>query len=377
MSNSLIPSQTGLTLRRTDTLISLTNKLLANTGVKGIGEMSDDELWEWWLSLSDGWKEVICFDYKKLPKENIINQLIDIDKLCISYSNNIALDDLSPLLNLKNLISLAFYDCSGEIIDLNTISKLVRLETLNLSWLVGSGGFYDYFSEIYSLDFLKNMKKLRELSFGSPYIKDLSILQELLNLETLDIYIENIEDQNFIDNLKKLRILTVKTNGLINGFNLRKNNSLDCLSLSYCGIKNINFLKSAIQLNSLILSGNHIDDIDDLCVLINLENLSVFDNNISNINPLFSLRNLKKICLGSNKITDIYVLSELIDLEYLDLRENNIFDISPLYKLTNLETLIINDNPINESFIEFFRNLNPECDIYYGEYYPPDAYRPW
>ncbi|OPH39623.1 hypothetical protein [Moraxella equi] len=55
MSN-LIPSQTGLTLRRTDTLISLTNKLLAKTGVKGIGEMSDDELWEWWLSLSDEWK---------------------------------------------------------------------------------------------------------------------------------------------------------------------------------------------------------------------------------------------------------------------------------------------------------------------------------
>ncbi|UYZ69176.1 hypothetical protein LP090_09400 [Moraxella bovis] len=39
MSN-LIPSQTGLTLRRTDTLINLTNKLLAKTGVKGIGEMS-------------------------------------------------------------------------------------------------------------------------------------------------------------------------------------------------------------------------------------------------------------------------------------------------------------------------------------------------
>ncbi|AWY20860.1 hypothetical protein LP109_03560 [Moraxella bovis] len=55
MSN-LIPSQTGLTLRRTDTLISLTNKLLAKTGVKGISEMSDDELWEWWLGIDDEWR---------------------------------------------------------------------------------------------------------------------------------------------------------------------------------------------------------------------------------------------------------------------------------------------------------------------------------
>lgn len=40
MSQSLIPSQTGLTLRRTDTPINLTHKLLAHTGGKGIGQMS-------------------------------------------------------------------------------------------------------------------------------------------------------------------------------------------------------------------------------------------------------------------------------------------------------------------------------------------------
>lgn len=36
MTHELIPTQTGLTLRRTDTLINITNKLLAQTGIKGI-----------------------------------------------------------------------------------------------------------------------------------------------------------------------------------------------------------------------------------------------------------------------------------------------------------------------------------------------------
>lgn len=56
MTHELIPTQTGLTLRRTDTLINITNKLLAQTGIKGISQMSDDELWEWWLGLDDEWK---------------------------------------------------------------------------------------------------------------------------------------------------------------------------------------------------------------------------------------------------------------------------------------------------------------------------------
>ena len=76
MTHELIPTQTGLTLRRTDTLISITNKLLAQTGIKGISQMSDDELWEWWLGLNSK-DALVYFDKHKTIDPHHTYELVE------------------------------------------------------------------------------------------------------------------------------------------------------------------------------------------------------------------------------------------------------------------------------------------------------------
>lgn len=134
MTHELIPTQTGLTLRRTDTLINITNKLLAQTGIKGISQMSDDELWEWWLSLDDKWKWLFLkyglglhlwhneynwifddsYDYQVsfdwFDKELTFVYVKAIQNLTSLYLQYNPIQDISALANLKKLKYLYLTD---------------------------------------------------------------------------------------------------------------------------------------------------------------------------------------------------------------------------------------------------------------------------
>lgn len=175
MTHELIPTQTGLTLRRTDTLINITNKLLAQTGIKGISQMSDDELWEWWLSLDDKWRFLFLrrglelelwnddwyfdenFDYQvgfdwfdkeltfvyvkaiqnltglKLSENQIqdISVLANLTNLTSLGLRDNKIQDISALANLTNLTSLDLWD--NKIQDISVLASLIKLECLNLS----------------------------------------------------------------------------------------------------------------------------------------------------------------------------------------------------------------------------------------------------
>lgn len=175
MTHELIPTQTGLTLRRTDTLINITNKLLAQTGIKGISQMSDDELWEWWLSLDDKWRFLFLrhglelelwnddwyfdenFDYQvgfdwfdkeltfvyvkaiqnltglKLSENQIqdISVLANLTNLTELYLYENPIQDISVLANLTNLTSLYLWD--NQIQDISVLASLIKLEYLYLA----------------------------------------------------------------------------------------------------------------------------------------------------------------------------------------------------------------------------------------------------
>ncbi|STY91437.1 leucine-rich repeat domain-containing protein [Moraxella bovis] len=153
MSN-LIPSQTALTLRRTDTLINLTNKLLAHTGGKGISEMNDDELWEWWLGIDNEWKFLLIrrglklklwhnkdwkfnrayhyqteFDW--LNRELVFGCLKALRKLVKINLENGKNQDLSVLTNLTQLTRLNLGN--NQIQDISSLTHLTQLRFLNLN----------------------------------------------------------------------------------------------------------------------------------------------------------------------------------------------------------------------------------------------------
>jgi leucine-rich repeat-containing protein len=201
MTHELIPTQTGLTLRRTDTLINITNKLLAQTGIKGISQMSDDELWEWWLSLDDKWKFLFLrrglklklwidddgydvgyfnenFDYQVgfdwFDKELTFVYVKAIQNLTgLDLSEN-PIQDISALANLTNLTSLYLH--YTQIQDISLLANLTNLTSLYLSD-----------NQIQDISALVNLTNLTKLYLSENQIQDISVLASLINLKYLDL----------------------------------------------------------------------------------------------------------------------------------------------------------------------------------------------
>lgn len=206
MTHELIPTQTELTLRRTDTLINITNKLLAQTGIKGISQMSDDELWEWWLSLDDEWRFLFLrqglelelwidddwyfdknFDYQVgfdwFDKEltfvyvKAIQNLTNLDL----HSNQI--QDISALANLTNLTSLGLLN--NKIQDISVLANLTNLTKL-----------YLWDNKIQDISVLANLTNLTSLGLSHNQIQDISVLASLIKLEYLDLSRNPINPQD-------------------------------------------------------------------------------------------------------------------------------------------------------------------------------------
>lgn len=150
---SLITQSTTLTTRRTDALIMLTDKLITANAVKGICQMSDDELWAWWCGLEDQWRFLLLFhglhlalwednfpdfdpDYHHqanfdwFNKDLVWKHLIALKNLTNLYLHCNEINDLSPLANLTQLIEL--YLWGNCITDLSPLSNLKKLNELNL-----------------------------------------------------------------------------------------------------------------------------------------------------------------------------------------------------------------------------------------------------
>jgi len=122
--------------------------------------------------------------------------------------------------------------------------------------------------------------------------------------------------------------------------------NLQTLELPQNQITDLSPLSNLINLRKLELAENSITDIAPLAHLINLERLYLMRNQISDIAPLESLTKLKALFLLLNRITNITTLANLTNLEELELDENDIANIDVLVHLTKLHTLDLIGNQI-------------------------------
>jgi internalin A len=191
-----------------------------------------------------------------------------------------------------------------NLTDLSIMSEFTHFKRVNV------GG-----NKISSIEFVKNMKNLKELCLGGILgynnVKDLSPLAGLTQLEELVFNANEVEDLTPIQNLTNLTHL--------NG------------------------------------GRNKIHKLEPLAKLTNLHTLYLWGNKISDISALRSLRGLSKLVLNHNHIKDISSLRNLTHLKYLWIRDNHILDFRPLESLKHLETLLGDENP---GWSDFLRNKN-------------------
>lgn len=266
-----------------------------------------------------------------------------------------------------------------------------------------------------------NYSNLTSFKLNRSYIKDLSPLNNLLNLTTLDISgngkpVNNIDgseisniDINDLCNLTNLENLQISLSRfdnfaeISNFINLKNLSFIKC-QLDYNQLYNItdnenNILENLRLIEPLNLSGER--DIIDISKFENLDNLKKatlygeFKNieNLKNVEELWiyyshidkneyfnKLKNLKKLrlyncTLDSDKIfenisnleeiilksTDIVNLSSLkdnISLKKIDITDCKLKDISHIKNLHNLEKLLFHNNNISDiSVLSKFPNL--------------------
>ena len=188
-------------------------------------------------------------------------------------------------------------------------------------------------SDIYEANQI--LSSSNELDLSHNQISDITPLQSLTNLTSLNLYCDRTD-------ITPLQSLT----------------NLTCLELYGNPISDLTSLQSLTNLTSLTVSCDRISDLTPLQSLTNLTSLTLLLNNqISDITPLQFLTNLTELNLyHNNQISDITALQSLTNLTFLDLRHNQISDITPLQSLTNLTVLYVNFIPEQKALIEECRH---------------------
>ncbi|MCL2373598.1 MAG: leucine-rich repeat domain-containing protein, partial [Defluviitaleaceae bacterium] len=175
--------------------------------------------------------------------------------------------------------------------------------------------------------------------------EELVPLRHMVNLESLDLYIEHLSDFEPISVLPNLTHLTLfvttsdidlaplaALSTLTNLFNLQMTMwQVDIADIDFTPLAGLtNFTHFGMIIDSTV----PIDDLSPVAVLTNLTWLSIWDARLTDITPIAGMSGLTHLDLPFSRITDISPLAGLTNLQSLHLSDNRISDITPLAGLT-------------------------------------------
>lgn len=264
--------------------------------------------------------------------DEIVNFLDDNLEKEIRRTLNIPTRDITKE-DMKLLTTL--YISKLNIKDLTGIENAVNLDRLEL-----------IYNQISDLSALSNLTNLRELILEHNEIRNISALSNLTNLTGLMLNDNQISDVSVLSNLTNLTWLRLGGNQISDISALSNFKNLDELSIEDNQISDISALSNFKKIDVLYLDGNPVSDISALSDLTSLRHLNLGSVQVSDISALSDLTNLRYLSLYNNQISDIRPLSNLMSLKDLNLNDNQIIDISALRNLNKLEDIELNDNQI-------------------------------
>ncbi len=218
-----------------------------------------------------------------------------------------------PISRLE-LRELRHLHLSGEQTDLHDLQYIPNLNFLQVN------------AEVVTSSEIAGLKQLRWLTVPKNTLKDLSSLNNLSHLNSLDLERSRIIDLSSLPPIPSLRRLI----------------------LDQCSLRKIDPLARVANLEILIISSNHITDLSPLREMTQLRWLEGSFNDIESITPLCKLHNLTTLSLSQNYIEDITPLRDLTHLADLNLSVCKIKSIKPLETLTKLRRLIIDNNSLED-----------------------------
>jgi len=267
----------------------------------------------------------------------------------------------------KNLYS---FELENSIpINLSALQVFSQLEVINIQDSSFTG-------ENISPDDFDSLNNLQSFRMWNNELTTISFIDGIELLFELDAHNNNITSvevlNNNYENLKTIKL----SNNLIKDISPIANYlELDTLGLSYNPIDDLtqfSFLSNNSSLRQLFIAGLGIEDdgvIHDYISNIAVENLDLSENNLHTVpdvsHMLVSNISLIRLHLHSNNIKNIHNEDWLTQLKYLDLHSNNIYDISSLLTFDGW-LLNLNDNPVfcwqKDLLIKNIEQLNESRD---------------
>ena len=198
-------------------------------------------------------------------------------------------------INCKKLEDLEIF-LNESVKDFGVLKECTGLKTLRIGGADWTGKLT--YTNIDTLNNLKDLDSLETLSLYWLTIKNLDFISELINLENLNVHHTDLSDISRISKLTNLTKLNMYNNA----------------------ITNIEDLGNLTKLTSLVLNNNYIS---------------------SGINQLINLKNLTSLNLNNNSLSDT---SMYIDSEGKQVRYNVLDVLVQLNKTASLKELRIKEN---------------------------------
>ncbi len=196
------------------------------------------------------------------------------------------IEDISGLAELKKLEHFSIHIYEG-VKNFKVIGELENLKSLRIDS-----------KELYTIDFVENLKYLEELEITSDGIQKIEPLRGRTNLKVLDIEsVSDIEDIEIINTLTGLEKLSIDAGGLTNEIQWEKLPNLRSLKVQ-SGFSEIFMeeLSKAEQLEDLYLSWNNsIKGVGELKNLKSLTLYFIWNIDCEELSGLNKLRNLNII----------------------------------------------------------------------------------
>jgi len=180
-------------------------------------------------------------------------------------------------------------------------------------------------------------------------------------VETLKCFQCGIRDLTGIEHLVNLMSLDLHFNEISRGTDLATLRRLKELHIGLNACPDIAFLSTMTTLQSLTLFDNEIEDCSAVVHLVNLEVLHLRFNEIEDISPISNLSKLKELSISANLIDDLTPLSNLPQIEIVNFYKNYVEDISAFQNAHKLKEIYLGQNPIQDISVLFDKLDLIEC----------------
>jgi hypothetical protein len=314
------------------------------------------DLQSWWESLSMAWKQALVKINPSLeldkPGIEILTQTLNLPSLdlddseieslipvvrfvaltSLSLSNNVVIDNLLPLQEVKTLQQVIAKNTSIQ--DASPLKENVLLKRIDLEA-----------SPIVSIAALSGLTELNYLNVNGSQVKEVEFPEFLQRRPDVSIIYRSDSLTSWWEGLNEdwKQVLSEK-------FKLTSSPTTD-------------ELHQLTAVSSLSLERVSFTSLEPLTIFNNLRKLTVFDSPTLVLSPLRQLTKLTSLTLSQIPAIDYLPIAGLIELVELDLSNTGIEGVAALIKLTNLKKLNLSGTNIKSlKGLETLRKLE-ELDI--------------